>query len=493
MIYYININTDTTYLYKIDNNIIHKIADTTGKYVIPTCLYFDSNSDNILYGNECLFKMFKHGWVSSFLSLLNIKYSEMNIHENIELFFNNQNISIYNNNDTCHIITSYNNQEHIFSIEELLYHFLNYLINIISLQDKEEEIYYNIIIPNTFTENESTLLTKYYKNIFKKLNLNNSNIIIENININNNVFVNISDYNLIIKTNNEIIKKYSYGLDIIKEKLYNIIINKLKTNVILKTNIIFHIKKYINLNFEQILKTIKTNTFNCILEIDDEIYNIKITKINIYDSILELTNKIIENIDINIDSNQKIEIISYDSLFENLLILTDKIHKYRYKIYKYIYSKNDIESKIINEKSIKKLPISVGIATDDGFMCKFINKNSIIPYKKTKIFLYKNTEDDKSNTELKLGIYKGNKLYANQNIHLKEIILNFDEKYKDNELKLKITFYSDSSEYINIIIENTNNNKIYKFNNINLNTGEYFSDSDDEFQCIELDNNKLNK
>lgn len=480
--YIIKIDIDNTFIYKLNNfdNSIIKLYDNVGKFTIPTILYIntkDDDSNDILYGNEIsINNIYKHGWISCFLLLLNLKNIDTELHD----FFENNNIKVINEKK-CQIKI----QNKIYTIKDLLILFLKYLINIINDHNNDENINYNIIIPCILNNKLRNDLYEIYEEIFKELNISNVNFINENIK-DFDIFISINEYNINFKTNNEYIEK-KYGLKYIKDEIFKIIINKMRKND-LNMKLKDKIKQYIHYNFDNI---IRVNNFNCILELD-EIYNILISKNDLYNCfkyIRKEINKVIQQIKVK----DEVKILSYNKYIDLFDLTNVSINYYDFLSFNDFNCRNEVISNLKDiHPELIKIPITLGIDTENGIMCRLINKNTVIPCIKSKIFLYKikNEKEDEKQDEFKLLIYKGNNLYSKSNELLKEIFLNLKNKFSDKELKLKITFSIYDLNSLHILIENTITNDKYEINNIDMKIididTDNLTDSEDEFQAIEL-------
>lgn len=446
--YFIKINIDTTYIYKFENNNLYEVIDNTGKFPIPNKLYISSNNnEENLYGNEAIYKIFKTGYKSDFLE----KYDKV-----------------------------------------LLLDFLIYIFKI--LNDKhslkeQESIYFNIIIPNSLSYKQTINLKTIYTEIIECLNLEKKVFVFkEEIDLVNYIFIELNELNTIIKFENEYFK-LNRGITYLKEELINCVISKFKIK--LNSNDILKIKRYIYINFNNILQNIKINKYTCIFELNN-IYSIEITKNDLYNSIKTLEK------DINkvICKFKTKKILSYNLYFE---IIFKKIYDcfliFEYENYDNNFLQNWIKNNInkksqlnfVLEKSYK-CPISLGLNIESGLMCRFINRNVNLPYKKTKMFVYKNQEN-----VINIGIYKGNNLYVKDNTLLEEILCNFKiNKHNKEGIKIKITFQMDNIEYLNVRIENVSTNEVYEKNvklflEINNEIDkENDNDSEEEFKCLDI-------
>lgn len=456
MVFIIKIDIDNTKLYEVndDNKIISKY-DNTGNFTIPTSLYFYKDNEQILCGNETRDYIFENGYISNFLENLNKSYE-------INILHNNQLITL--------------NRSH------LLFYFIKYLLKLLNESDNDvhnKNIY--IIIPYIYDKISQEILFEIYQKIFEHDDFLNYKIIIETEKVEynkNDVLISINYFNTIVK-NSFIYKQYDYGILSFQNELLTVIIDKLQfknINVRYKNKI----KRYIKTNFQNILNTLNNNKdFNCILELD-EIYNIKLSKRFLL-SFYKVQNNIENIVNEYIDTDYNI--ITYN---DNLRMIFK--NKYNYENYNenytYLYDNKPINTStdFLNDK----IPISLGIKLESGLMCRFINKNTTIPYKKSKLFVYKFEEKNECGNSIEFEIYKGNNLYAIKNELLKKTMIEFKDTYKTTELKIKITFFVKNFESLLITIENVLTNEKFDIDIIlNLINFNYISDSDEEFQSIE--------
>ena len=94
-------------------------------------------------------------------------------------------------------------------------------------------------------------------------------------------------------------------------------------------------------------------------------------------------------------------------------------------------------------------PLSIGIATQYGFFCPFIEKNTEIPCKKEKRF--KTTLDDQEN--FCIAVYEGERIFCKDNIQLGYYKLNHIRKAKKGEVIIKITFELNKKDCLFIKLE----------------------------------------
>jgi hypothetical protein len=496
--YIIKIDIDNTFIYRIinSNKTFENLIDNLGKYLIPTVLYIEKDNNIFCnYGNEALFNIYKEGYISHFLLLLNLSYNDFINDLQLKQFFDSKNIKISEGlNNKCEI-KIYNKQ---YSIKKLLKYFLKNILKLIAEQQNfKNSINCKIIIPYIYNEQYTSHLYNLYNEITNEIIKQQENVkfdIIKEKNLIEDkeyIFISINEYNTIIKNSNSY-NELNYGLDDIKQELYDIIINKLKTkNIIIKDKYHIKIKEYIYLNFYNIISVIKSKNFNSILELD-EIYNVNISKNDLYN--------FIKNIKINIEQTLKntysnTTLYSYNKNFEIFDLINDDLNKYKLYTLNYSVETDSFNKKEINDfkeiNNFNKISFTLGIDTENGIMSRFINKNTCIPYSKSKIFLYKIDNDKIENiyTEIKLSIYKGNNLYSKYNELLKQVSLNFENKNKDKELKIKITFKVTDLNFLNVLVKNTMTNQEFNINNIFINKTIEENDtelSDEEFQSIEI-------
>lgn len=187
----------------------------------------------------------------------------------------------------------------------------------------------------------------------------------------------------------------------------------------------------------------------------------------------------------------KINQISLKIDKQNFLLYEDIAVSIGASVYGYY---NEISSDLV---LIERLPLSIGIETINNQIIKIIDKNTIIPITKTKIFTTE--EDNQSNVDI--NIYQGESSFKENNILIGTLTLS--NIPKGNRPVILITIKIDTNNIINItakdkkcFVENNmiieNNNKTLTNEIINDLIKKYENDSNNEKQYKKLIDNFYN-
>jgi molecular chaperone DnaK (HSP70) len=89
------------------------------------------------------------------------------------------------------------------------------------------------------------------------------------------------------------------------------------------------------------------------------------------------------------------------------------------------------------------LPMTIGIETMGGLMTSIISKNTNIPVSKTEVFL--NSEDIDENGDISIDIYQGERRFVKDNFLIGSFKLNVNKQLKKGELKIQMIFEIDQN------------------------------------------------
>ena len=216
------------------------------------------------------------------------------------------------------------------------------------------------------------------------------------------------------------------------------------------------------------LSTMNTTTIDIENLADGEDFNITITRTDFnelcnkyFDKCIDILKNTIEDSDLQIDEIQKVilaggssripeiqnkikKFFGKDDIILNVINADEAIAygaaiKAAHNLWKEnseIYN-NDENSGFFQELTIIDVnPLSLGIATQYGLFCSFIEKNTQIPIKREKKF--RTTIDNQDC--FCIAVYEGERLFCKDNVQLGYYKLNNIRKGKKGEVIIKITF-----------------------------------------------------
>lgn len=486
------------------NDQTHIIPNSYGNYITPSCLYFDLDSPNILYGDAAhnlLNSRFNHLYLSNIISnfkrLIGITY-QYYINSHLKNFFQNKNINVVQDPHSvfCSIEFIYNGKLSSFTIIEITSIYLKFI-------KKEAEDYLGlpiqdivITVPVYFSDiqrqhlqqacqlsqlstlriiNEPTsaaLAYSFNQYNYQKLkdehilvidcgggttdlsllHMDYSEMLFEVVNVHGDNFTGGEDLtNSIV---NYVIEKFqiqhptSKQLDIIKSQCE---IAKCELSFKDNVNMIFENlihDKDITLNYSRTQfynhnTTFFSNIKKHIIHTIDEYTLNKIIFVGGTTRIPKFKQlcKEIFGPDISIcDSLNPLHTVSIGASIQCALL------------------NDQVQDNTLNETLLLDIvPISLGIETEYGIMTHIVSKNTPLPITKTQMFT--NTEDFINH--IQIDIYQGERKFVKDNILLSSFILeNLDKSLKRGEMEIKVTFDINKDGIITVTAKEKNNKSI---------------------------------
>lgn len=152
------------------------IPSPDGNYTIPTCIYFDQETADILVGQSAYDLSIRNQQViSNFKRLVGITYDQYCNNTELLNFYSAKSINVVDLHGYCAINVTYNKQITTFAISDLIQIFIKYLIGIAtdSLNNQIKDVV--ITVPAYFTDNQRQIV----KSACESLNLHVLRIINE--------------------------------------------------------------------------------------------------------------------------------------------------------------------------------------------------------------------------------------------------------------------------------------------------------------------------
>lgn len=458
--------------YSVENKKVIVIENNDGEYTSPSFLFFDPDSDNILFGKAAknLFNLntdYRPNIFNNLKRLIGKTYNELINDNSLYQFFKHNNLHVntndVNTNNTIQFTIKYNKKNVIFSVEDLITIYLRYLIEIIHEKCNEKIDSHDIVItiPSYFNDIQRNIL----KNICNSLNLNVVRIINEptsaalayahthsqDIKKKESEYVLVfdcgggttdltllyMDYEENIYQVKNVIGDNFLGGEDITMYLINYIKNKLTNKHNLK--ITEKIEKNIGILCEIAKKELsfKENT-NIIIDVEEVTIQIPLSRVLFLDLCKAFFKKI-ENL---------IKFISIKEC-KNVIFVggTTRIPymEYLFKDFKINKSLDPDQTISIGasidgallcnllENDFKEaflldvIPLTLGIEIEGGLMSPIISRNSFLPTTKTKEFTNSKSFEEK----IVINIYQGERRFVKDNIFLVSFTL------KDTLCKLK--------------------------------------------------------
>jgi len=486
----IDLGTSNTVISYFDSFGKYKIIKDNNNYNIKSVISFTKFGK--LFGNNTSNINDTNIFISNIKRLIGYNYDDLEINYYKQFQYN----IINNENNICIKI-----DENLYSINEIMIYFLNYVKNLI---DFEINIDYKVIItvPAYFNIKQKETI----KDCINIVGFNLVKLLAEPISacIAYNNFIDINDGNVLIFD----LGGGTLDLSIINvifeenEKIYDVIATY-GDNKFGGSDLTFELMKLIDIE--------NNNLFNYIDQLkidlnngkeDGIVINNKLIKISI-DEFNKITNnwaknKIIDNIEtiLNLSklTKDKINNVFLVGGSSKLNIIINILENYfnnnsNYKIKRYKIEEIEMEDIAVSygsafhgytlygKKELMLLdvcPFNIGIETVGGIMIPIINSNSKIPIKRTKQF----TTDEDNLTEITIKIYQGDSNFISNNIYLSEFTLNGLPKCAKGSIVINITIEIDSNGLLkveaydrksfsccNIIIKPSN----YKLSEIEIN------------------------
>jgi molecular chaperone DnaK (HSP70) len=474
----IDFGTTNTCVSYYNGNEYRVLTNEVGNYTTPSCIYFDPNSPEILYGELALEK--RENKIYNIKRLFGITWSSFEKNTQLQNFFKHLHIEKSSRSEYCTIVIQYNNSLHYFEPQEITTMYLNHLITYYkSVVDCSHDIV--ITVPVEFNITQRTLL----KQVFTNLNLNVLRILNEptaatlayiNENTNTecqNILVvdcggGTTDFTLletdydyfeVIRTDGDAF----LGGEDLTDNLATWSLSKIKYTDTISTKQLQKIKE----SCENCKKRLSwTNVSNLLLEINGCDYNINVSK-NMFETVnntwfnkfKRMINQLCENKDVDTvilvggtTRIPKIKEIVHSSL-KNVKI-HDKLDP-DHTISIGAAFQGYLLNGVINNTEITfvdTIAMSLGIKTVGDLMTPVISKNTILPCSRTETFF--TTDDDHETIDIE--VYQGERRFIHDN--LKIGTFNIQRSKRDQET-IQITFDITSDGILIVTARNMSSEK----------------------------------
>ena len=486
--------------YNTSKKEVEVLHDNNGLYTYPTTIYFES--ENVVYfGNNIPQNQINSkNYISNIKRLIGVSYEEYNSNEELKKSFDRNEIVIYSE-VSLQIGFKINNK--IYSVEELVKLYLNYLKNIIieKFPDKNtSNINSCITVPCYFNDNQREIIKKCYENIgFNVIRILNEptsaalaygfNLKSENETCEKYVLIidcgggttDISllllDLSLDIYTVKSTAGDNFLGGEDITNEMTNYIINYCKKKVQefeITPKILNKIKKEAE-NAKQLLSyntsvkiylELPSNENPVIINISQSIFIEEICK----DFFRKIRNLIYYSLDSYISTNNKFNF----NMIKSIIFIggSTKIPYFKTLLFK-MFGENTvltINNSIDPDKTVSVgasiqgalllnqidsennillldvIPLSIGIETIGGIMTPIISKNTIIPIMKTQEFTNTSDYDD----TIIINIYQGERKFVKDNLLLTSFTLKNElfKKFKKGKIIISLTLEIDNDSII---------------------------------------------
>jgi L1 cell adhesion molecule like protein len=497
----IDFGTTNSCISYYQNDQTYVIPNSYGHHITPSCLYFDLDSPNILYGNAAynlLNSRFNHLYLSNIINnfkrLIGITYNNY-VNSQLLDFFKNKSTNVIQDplSTFCSIEFVYNGKQTSFTIIEITSIYLQFL-------KKEAEDYLGfsiqdivITVPVYFSDIQRQHLQHACQlaklSILRIINEPTSAALAYSFNCQHQDQEHIlvidcgggtTDLSLLYMDYNEMLfevlnvhgDNFSGGEDL-TNSMVNYVIKKFdiqsptsKQLDIIKTQCELakcelSFKNNVNIIFENLIHN-KDITLNYSRT---QFYNHNITffyniKKHIIDTIDEYTiNKIVfiggttripifkemckeifgQNISIY-DSLNPLHTVSIGASIQGALL------------------NDQVQDDMLNETLLLDIvPISLGLETEYGIMTHIVSKNTPLPVTKTQMFT--NSEDFIDH--IQIDIYQGERKFVKDNVLLSSFRLeNLDKSLKRGEMEIKVTFDINKDGIITVTAKEKNNNSV---------------------------------
>ena len=470
-----------SYFTKKDNKFT-VIKNKNGKDITPSIVYFEPDSDNILFGEDAL-EIYslkstkKQNFFTNIKRLIGKELSSLD--RNTDRFFDKNVIKI-NNFVICRkgelVEISY-----VDIIKSYIYHLKEMIF--LTIQHKIQKIDVVITVPAYYNELQRNILKK----CFIDCNLNVIRILNEPIAatlystyINRNLdkeynalvfdcgggttdisIVHIDKYENVYDVLEVVGDNYLGGMDItqclvdffssktnVSDDKLRVYCEKLKCDLTYKVNALLYLESC-DYRF-----TMSRNMFNSICEpfykkidlllskLDNDFFDIsEIIFIGNSSVIPFLQYKVLKKF----VKAQKRDDINKETTVSLGAALMGVLLKGLFK------DVNDFKDTLL----IDITHLSLGVETENGIMCPIISKNTIIPTSKTVEF----TNSEK-NDKIDINIYQGENRYVKDNFLIEKCILKNVPKSEKNSLVIKVTFSINSDGILSVVAKLKNDESI---------------------------------
>lgn len=509
------------------------IQNEYGKYTTPTCIYFNSTSNDILYGDLAFQQSDSRNGtlISNIKRLFGITFKDFEKSPTLKSFFKHLHIEKCKNSDYCCIVLQYNNQICRFTPHEISKMYLLWLLNTsestiknnIELQESKNNIELqeskNIIItvPVEFDNNQRLLLKKVLKNIGYN--------VIRILNEPTAATIGYASSENYEDIDSEIVLVIDCGggttdftlLEADYSNMYFEVINTTGHSFLggedLTDNLSSYILSKINCDItSKITKSIKNACETCkqnltyktsdsvfLENIGDRDYKINVSR-NIFESINKSWFSSFMSLLIEISDNQnidkvilvggttrtpKIKSIIEEHLQKKICIELNPDHIVSIGAAYQGFLLNPSVDKKIDFTFVDTISMSLGIKTIGNIMTPIISKNTIIPCSHTETFL---TTD--SDTTIDIEVYQGERRFIKDNLLIGTFHIN---RSNNTSERLQITFDITSDGILIVTARNmdTPNEISVTFDNYikdELNDKYTYSDDIDKINDMELCN-----
>jgi len=472
------------------------IPNEQGNFTIPSILFLNQDSSEILFGDAALQLLYSNNYVSNILYNLKrlIGANNLNQFNNKINCFQHNNFQIENNEIVFNVI--YDNTQKQFSIKSLIILYLNYLKNLIKNYFSVDKDSFDIVItvPAYFNDfqrifikeccetigfnvlniiNEPTAASLAYAlDKFKKGKINEEYILTFDCGggTTDISLLHLDYIDAIYEVKNTVGDNFLGGEDI-TNNLTNYIIHKLNIDI---NNISNKTLNKIKSQSEIIKKQLSfKESVTCFLELGEKDYSFTITQTQFnelnHDFYRKIQNLIYYVLD---DYIQKTRDFNYSKINSIIFVGGTSRIPYFKKLFNqlfpnaYINNYIDPDQTISIGASIKGallknfidedsggdtllmdiVPLSIGIETFGGIMTPIISRNSMIPISRSQQF----TNCDAYEKTIIINIYQGERKFVKDNIFLTSFELSSDifQKYDKGEINITVTFNIDIDSII---------------------------------------------
>lgn len=461
------------------------IQNEYGKYTTPTCVYFSSTSNDILYGDLAFQQSNSHNGtlISNIKRLFGITFVDFSKDTNLKSFFKTLHIEKCSESDYCCIVLQHNNKICRFPPHNIAQLYLNWLLTTTKsiVNDASNDIV--ITVPVKFTNNQRILLTQILKTIqynpirilneptaatiaytlttqcntendcekvlvvdcgggttdFTLLEADYSNMYFEVINTTGNQFLGGEDLtdnlttHILSKIKCDMTSKITKRVKIASETCKQNLTYKMSDTVVLD---ICNQDYIINVS-RNILETINENWFSCFTKMLLEISKNKtIDKVILVGGttrtpkITQIVNKYLSHKIYTMETNPDYT-VSIGAAYQGYLLNT-KVNK------------------TIDITIVDTISMSLGIKTVGDIMTPIISKNTMIPCSHTETFV--TTDSEKT---IDIEVYQGERRFVKDNLKLGTFHIN---RSKIERETIQITFDITSDSILIVTARNVDNN-----------------------------------
>lgn len=454
--------------YNHSTRSVEVILNDQGDYTTPTCIYFDTNSNDIVFGQPAIEMK---GAVTNIKRLVCLKYSSYCQDKYICHFFESRGITVVELNTFCAVKVLYYNTYQILTVESIIKLFIRYLINVAQSKLVEPIEAVVITVPAYFTDLQRQII----KNCVEDTGLSVERILNEPTaaalayGINDglkkdkteNVLVidcggGTTDVSLLCMDYNEQMfevitvngNNFLGGEDLTQNLLHNIA-DKCKLGADLTSKQLSILQKCCETAKHQLSYTSNTNILlECFKDDKDILINVsreQFLQCNkpFFENIKELVRQTVFGYDV--DKTVFVGGSTIIPYFRELCecIITSKICQGINVDHAVSIGAALQGASIMSSESTFTLldvtTMSFGIEVEGGLVSNVISKNTRIPTSKTRVF----TNSDYA-SDLSINVYQGERKLATDSTLLKSFNLSsLDNTLKCGEMHILVTFTID--------------------------------------------------